>query len=43
MLEAVKQNGSSLKYVKEQKNEMCLEAVKENGPVGSIRICKRTK
>ena len=30
-LEAVKQNGYALQYVKEQTPEMCLEAVKEHG------------
>ena len=30
-LEAVKQNGYALEYVKEQTPEICLEAVKQNG------------
>ena len=30
-LEAVKQNGYALQYVKEQTLEICLEAVKQNG------------
>ena len=30
-LEAVKQNGYALGYVKEQTHEICLEAVKQNG------------
>ena len=30
-LEAVKQNGFALQYVKEQTPEICLEAVKEDG------------
>ena len=30
-LEAVKQNGHALEYVKEQTPEICLEAVKEDG------------
>ena len=29
-LEAVKQNGFALQYVKEQTSEICLEAVKQN-------------
>ena len=30
-LEAVKQNGFALKFVKDQTPELCLEAVKQNG------------
>ena len=30
-LEAVKQNGDALRYVKEQTETVCLEAVKQNG------------
>ena len=30
-LEAVKQNGDALQYVKEQSEAICLEAVKQNG------------
>ena len=30
-LEAVKENGSALKYVKDQTEEMCMKAVRENG------------
>ena len=30
-LEAVKQNGYTLQYVKEQSEAVCLEAVKQNG------------
>jgi hypothetical protein len=30
-LEAVKQNGYALSYVKEQTEAVCLEAVKQNG------------
>ena len=30
-LEAVKQNGFALRYVKEQDKEICLEAVKQDG------------
>jgi ABC-type Fe3+ transport system substrate-binding protein len=30
-MEAVKQNGYALKYVKEQTEAVCLEAVKQNG------------
>ena len=30
-LEAVKQDGDSLQYVKEQTSEICLEAVKQDG------------
>ena len=30
-LEAVKQNGYALQYVREQTPEMCIEAVKQNG------------
>ena len=30
-LEAVKQSGYALEYVKEQTPEICLEAVKQNG------------
>jgi len=30
-LEAVKQNGYALKYVKNQTKKICLEAVKQNG------------
>ena len=30
-LEAVKQDGNALQYVKEQDKEICLEAVKQNG------------
>jgi hypothetical protein len=30
-LEAVKQDGDSLRYVKEQTEAVCLEAVKQNG------------
>jgi hypothetical protein len=30
-IEAVKQNGYSLRYVKEQTPEICIEAVKQNG------------
>jgi hypothetical protein len=33
-LEAVKQDGAALKYVIEQTEEMCLEAVKQN--VGAL-------
>lgn len=31
ILENVKQNGTALRYVKEQTPEICLEAVKQNG------------
>ena len=30
-LQAVKQNGSALRYVKDQTESVCLEAVKKNG------------
>jgi hypothetical protein len=30
-LEAVKQNGLALKYVREQTKEICLEAISEDG------------
>lgn len=30
-LEAVKQNGRALEYVREQTPELCMEAVKQNG------------
>jgi len=37
-LEAVKQNGWALRYVKEQTPEICLEAVKQN--VYALRYVK---
>ena len=30
-MQAVKQNGNALSYVKEQTREICLEAIKQNG------------
>ena len=40
-LEAVKQNGNALPYVKEQSEAICLEAVKQDGnalPYVDIRV-----
>ena len=38
LLKMVKQNGLALKYVKEQTEEICLEAIKQN--IDAIRYVK---
>jgi len=39
-LEAVKQNGYALKYVENQTEEICLEAVKQKGEIKWKKLIK---